>query len=104
NGGGGSGVLGAQIFVLLSGCDVALLAGGGGDDAEPDDAFGGPLFLQGFHVAAVVVLLFVGAAAVGPLEDDPLAFVLREGLGLAVGVGALEVGGLVAGFDGGGSG
>ena len=93
-----------QVLVLLSGRDVALLAGRGGEDREPDDAFGGPLFLEGFHVAAVVVLLVVGAAAVGPLEDDPLAAVLREGLGFAVGVGAFEVGGLVAGFDGEGGG
>jgi len=42
---------------------------GADERAEPDDAFGGPLALEGFHVAAVVVLLLVGAALVGPLQD-----------------------------------
>ena len=56
--------------------------------------------MEGFHVAAEVVLLVVGAALVGPLEDDVFAAVLREGVLGAVGVGAFEVGGGGAGDDG----
>ena len=48
----------------------------------------------------MVELLLVGATLVGPFEDDEFAAVLGERLGLAVGVGALEVGGQGAGRDG----
>ena len=45
---------------------------------KPDDALGGPVFLQLLHGAAMVELLLVGAALVGPLEHDEFAAVLRE--------------------------
>ncbi len=78
NGGGGGGLHGLEVLVLFGGGYVALFAGGRREDGEPDDAFVGPLALEGFHVAAEVVLLFVGAALVGPLEDDVFAAVLGE--------------------------
>ena len=56
--------------------------------------------MQGLHVAAEVVLLVVGAALVGPLEDDEFAAVLGERVLGAGGVGALEVGCRGAGGDG----
>ncbi len=96
-GGGGCGVHGLDVGILLRRGDVSLLAGSGGDDGEPDDSFGGPLFLQVSMLPLQVVLLVVGAALVGPLEDDVFAAVLREGVLGAVGVGAFEVGGGGAG-------
>ena len=45
-GGGGGGVHGLDVGVLLRRGDVALRAGRGGDDGEPDDAFGGPSFCR----------------------------------------------------------
>ena len=56
--------------------------------------------LEGFHVAAEVVLLFVGAALVGPFQDDIFASVFGEGVGYAVGVDAFEVGRENAGREG----
>ena len=88
---------GLNVGVLLRRCDVSLLAGSGGDDGEPDDSFGGPFLLQVCHAAAQIVLLVVGAAFVGPLEDDVFAAVVGEGVLDAVGVGAFEVGGGGAG-------
>ena len=100
DGGGGCGLHGLEVVVFFGGGNVALLAGCGGEDGEPDDTFAGPLALEGFHVAAEVVLLLVGAALVGPLEDDVFAAVLGEGVGDTVGVDAFEVGGEGAGRDG----
>ena len=82
---------GLDVFVFLGGGDVALFARGGGDDGQPDYSLGSPFFLEVFHAAGKVVLLVVGAAFIGPLEDYVFASVLREGVFASVGVLAFEV-------------
>jgi hypothetical protein len=96
----GSGAHGLEVGVLFGRRDVALLAGRGGDDGEPDDAFGGPFFLLRLDASAEVVLLVVGAAFVGSLEYDVFAAVCRESVLSAVGVGAFKVGGGGTGYYG----
>ena len=54
--------------------------------------------LEILHVIAVIVLLDEGAAVVEPLEDDELAFEVREVVGLAVGIGEGEGGGGLSDF------
>ena len=66
------------VFGALSARHVALLAGRGGVDREPDDILAGVFLLQLLHVAAGVVFLHEGAAFVEPFEDDELAFVIGE--------------------------
>ncbi len=61
-GGGGSAAF-HGLFELRGGI-VAVLAGGGGVDAEPDDALAGEFLLQFLHVAGVVMLVDDGAVGI----------------------------------------
>jgi hypothetical protein len=95
--GGRCGVHGLEVGVLLCGGHVALLSGCGRDDGEPDDALGGPVALLRLDAAAEVVFAVEGTALVGPFEYDEFPAILGERVLDAVGVGAFEVGGAVAG-------
>ena len=96
--GGGSGTFLFLGLVGFLGAHVTLFAGSGGDDGKPDDIFAGVFLLEILHVIAVIVLLDKGAAVVKPLEDDELAFEVREVVGLAVGIGEGEGGGGLSDF------
>ena len=61
-------------------------------------------FLQGLHIPALVMLHGVRAIVVMPLQDDILAAVLIQTLGLAAGVGSMEVRRLAADLGGTGGG
>src|SRR5690348_6029604 len=80
-----------QVIVFIGGGDVALLAGRGRRDGKPDDAALRPFLLQTLHVAARVVLLRVGAAAVGPFEDDQFSSIFGERMRFAVAVSRGEI-------------
>jgi len=71
--GSGGGIFIFRIGVGLGAGSVALFAGGGGDDGEPDDPFRGVLFLKFLHVVAGVVFFHEGAVGVKPLEHDKFA-------------------------------
>src|ERR1700721_2306902 len=86
----------SQIFVFLKWRDVALSAGSRRQDCEPDDAFPGPLFLQGLHVPGYIVLAGVRAALVVPFQDDVFSTRLSKRLASAVRVLNGERGRLVS--------
>ena len=97
--GGGSGVLILGVDIGLGTGAVALLAGGGRDDGEPDDALGGIFLLEFLHVAAGVMLFHERAFVIEPFEDDELAAETGKFVGSALGVVEGEVRGLLAGLD-----
>lgn len=105
--GGGLGLLVGGQLVGFLGAGVGALLGAGGIDGDPDDALGGPGFLQLLHVAALVVGDDVGAAVVQPFEDDVLALEAGQGVFDALGVlegeircGLAHLGGGVGGHAG----
>jgi len=96
--GSGGGTFFFFRLVRFGGAHVALFAGSGGDDGKPDNVLAGVFLLQFLHAIAVIVLLDEGAAVVKPLEDNELAFEVREVVGLAVGIGEGECGGGLSDF------
>ncbi len=98
--GGRRSLLLRQVAVLFARSHVSLLARRGRQNREPNYAATRPLLLQLLHVAAVVVLPYVGAAVVVPLEDHILSAVIRQVNRLAVARRGGEFGRCFAGFPG----
>lgn len=80
---------------------MALFAGSGGTDREPDDAVGSGGVLELLHITRAVVFDDKGAAVVDPFQDDGFAFEVGKTVGLAGGVGEGEVRGGLSDFRGG---
>lgn len=75
--GGGGSVFILAVRTRLGAGAVTRLAGGGGDDGQPDDSLGGVLFLQLLHVTAGVLFFDKRAVMIEPFEDDEFAAKVR---------------------------
>jgi len=102
--GGGGGILVLGVDISLGAGAVALLAGGGGDDGEPDHTFGGVFLLQLLHIPTGIVFFYKGAFVVEPFEDDKFATEVGKLVGRALGVSEGEFRGGFARFHRGWSG
>src|SRR5271167_4701276 len=80
----GYGVSLLKISVFFGCGDVPLLTRRRRNYREPDHAPVGPFTLQPLHVAAVVVLLSIWAAAVCPFQDHNFALVFGKLMDFAI--------------------
>src|ERR1019366_4476174 len=76
-GGGWHGPGAAVIQVRPFRLHVAFLAGGGGNDLEPDHPFPGPYLLESLHLA-LVLALGEGTVVIMPFQNHELSLVIHK--------------------------
>ena len=88
--GGGGGIFIFGVGLGLGSSTVTLFARSGGDDGEPDHAFGGVLPLEFLHVTAGIVFLDERTFMVEPFEDDKFSAEVGEFVGGTLRIGQGE--------------